>query len=75
MKRDEGHVEFVQDRPGHDYRYALDNAKIHNNLAWSPETEFSEGIKKTVTWYQKNEWWWRPLKTRLRSASKGYWQK
>jgi dTDP-glucose 4,6-dehydratase len=67
-------IHFVTDRPGHDFRYSLDNAKISSNLGWKPGVAFSEGIKKTIQWYQDNEWWWRPLKARLSAASKGFWQ-
>lgn len=68
-------VQFVTDRPGHDYRYSLDNTKILENLGWNPSTSFDESLKKTIAWYHQNEWWWRPLKTRLSAASKGFWQK
>ena len=44
-------ITFVQDRKGHDLRYAIDPSKIHNELGWLPETCFEEGIKKTIDWY------------------------
>lgn len=44
-------ITFVQDRKGHDLRYAIDPSKIHNELGWLPETCFEEGIKKTIAWY------------------------
>ena len=53
-------INFVPDRPGHDRRYSLDTAKI-KNLGWKPRFRFDEGLKRTVSWYVKNEWWWRPL--------------
>jgi dTDP-glucose 4,6-dehydratase len=51
----------VQDRPGHDRRYALDTSKARS-LGWTPRQDFAEGIAKTVEWYRANEWWWRPIK-------------
>jgi len=54
-------INYVNDRPGHDRRYALDSAKI-KKLGWKPVTDFDVGIKKTVDWYKKNEAWWQPLK-------------
>ncbi|MBP1911687.1 dTDP-glucose 4,6-dehydratase [Thermococcus stetteri] len=61
MEKDEGLIEFVEDRPGHDLRYSLDSWKITRDLKWRPKHSFEEGIKKTVEWYLENEWWWRPL--------------
>lgn len=53
-------IEHVEDRKGHDFRYALSNDKIRK-LGWAPSTPFGEGLKNTVEWYVKNEWWWKPL--------------
>lgn len=47
-------VRFVTDRPGHDYRYAIDSTKIHTHLGWAPQTDFNAGLRKTVKWYLKN---------------------
>jgi dTDP-glucose 4,6-dehydratase len=58
---DESWIEHVTDRPGHDFRYALDSSKMHT-LGWSPAQEFSEGLEMTVAWYQDHQDWWRPLK-------------
>jgi dTDP-glucose 4,6-dehydratase len=55
-------IEFVADRPGHDYRYALDIGRI-TELGWEPQITFAEGLARTVRWYQKNQEWWRPLKS------------
>ncbi|NQZ87265.1 MAG: dTDP-glucose 4,6-dehydratase [Colwellia sp.] len=55
-------ITFVEDRAGHDWRYAIDATKTNNELGYSPEESFETGIKKTVEWYLKNESWWKPLK-------------
>jgi dTDP-glucose 4,6-dehydratase len=54
--------QFVQDRPGHDRRYALDTAKLRG-LGWSPRVDFAEGMRRTAQWYADNQDWWRPLKS------------
>lgn len=51
----------VEDRPGHDRRYALDTTKLRQ-LGWAPEVPFEDGLKATVDWYRQNERWWRPIK-------------
>jgi dTDP-glucose 4,6-dehydratase len=51
----------VADRQGHDRRYCLDTAKLRA-LGWSPQVPFEQGLESTVEWYQRNEWWWRPIK-------------
>lgn len=50
-------ITFVQDRAGHDLRYAIDASKIHSDLGWVPETPFEEGLKKTIQWYLGNQEW------------------
>lgn len=50
-------ITFIQDRPGHDRRYAIDAQKIEKNLGWKPEETFETGILKTVQWYLDNQWW------------------
>jgi len=55
-------IQFVADRPGHDYRYALDIARI-TELGWEPQVTFAEGLERTVRWYESNQKWWRPLKS------------
>jgi dTDP-glucose 4,6-dehydratase len=55
-------IEYVADRPGHDYRYALNSAKLEG-LGWSPRVDFQTGIEITVRWYQDHQDWWRPLKS------------
>ena len=54
-------IEFVTDRPGHDYRYALDPAKVMREFGWRPSRDFSQGLKQTVEWYLANEAWWRAI--------------
>ncbi len=61
MNKDRDLIEFVEDRPGHDLRYSLDSSKIREELGWKPRHKLKEGLKKTVEWYLKNEWWWKPL--------------
>lgn len=55
-------ITFVNDRPGHDRRYAIDPAKIERELGWMPEERFETGLAKTVRWYLDNDWWWRPIR-------------
>jgi dTDP-glucose 4,6-dehydratase len=51
-------ISFVNDRPGHDMRYAIDGSKIKRELGWVPEQTFETGLRKTVQWYLDNEFWW-----------------
>jgi dTDP-glucose 4,6-dehydratase len=55
-------LRHVQDRPGHDRRYALDCSRIQA-LGWSPRVRFEEGLERTVAWYAENRAWWQPIKT------------
>jgi dTDP-glucose 4,6-dehydratase len=73
MGMEEDYIHFVSDRPGHDYRYAVDFSKIKKELGWTPKVSFDIGIEKTIRWYRDNEWWWRPLKERLNQENKGFW--
>jgi dTDP-glucose 4,6-dehydratase len=57
LKKPESLMQFVQDRPGHDRRYALDSSKIRQELGWQPEVSFEEGIRRTIEWYQNNSQW------------------
>lgn len=54
-------IAFVQDRKGHDLRYAINPEKIHRELGWTPKTNFSTGIKSTIEWYLKNTEWWTDI--------------
>jgi len=55
-------IRHVEDRPGHDRRYAVDSSKLQKLTAWKPEVEFDAGLAQTVAWYRANEAWWRPIK-------------
>jgi len=61
VSRPEGLIKLVQDRPGHDRRYALNSSKI-KRLGWKTSYEFEEAMKETVDWYINNEDWWRKIK-------------
>ena len=54
MNASENLIEFVDDRPGHDLRYAIDNAKIYKTISFQPEINIEKGLKKTIEWYEKN---------------------
>jgi dTDP-glucose 4,6-dehydratase len=56
-------IKPVEDRQGHDRRYALDTTKLRS-LGWAPEISIEAGLAETVAWYRANEWWWRPIKER-----------
>lgn len=68
-------IEYVDERLSHDFRYANDGSKLMN-LGWARKHSFEEGLEETISWYQQNEWWWKPLKQNRpnidRSAQKGY---
>ena len=54
-------ISYVSDRPGHDFRYAIDAAKLERELGWKPQESFEAGIEKTIRWYLDNESWWRDI--------------
>jgi len=54
-------ITFVKDRPGHDFRYAIDSSKLQNKLGWSPKETFETGIRKTIEWYLENITWWQDI--------------
>ena len=54
-------IKYVQDRPGHDRRYAIDNSKITRELGWSPSYTFEQGIKETIEWYLANAEWMKKI--------------
>lgn len=55
-------IEYVRDRPAHDFRYALDSQKLRS-LGWSPSLPFEQGLRRTILWYKENEWWWKKIKS------------
>jgi dTDP-glucose 4,6-dehydratase len=61
--RDEGLIEHVTDRPGHDRRYSLASDKLRAELGWEPRVRFAEGLERTVAWYRDNEDWWAPIRS------------
>lgn len=72
LGKSEDLIRYVTDRPGHDMRYAIDPAKIHNELGWLPETKFEDGIKKTIKWYLENKDWWQHI---INGEYKDYYEK
>lgn len=54
-------IEFVVDRPGHDFRYAIDASKLENHLQWHPSVDFLHGLESTVQWYLENLNWWKDI--------------
>ena len=56
-------ITFVTDRPGHDFRYAIDAPKIERELGWTPRETFETGLRKTVRWYLDHEAWWEGVRS------------
>ena len=54
-------MRFVPDRPGHDWRYAIDAGKLRHELGWRPRRDFAEGLAATVRWYLENRAWWEAV--------------
>lgn len=67
FKKDNSWLKFVEDRKGHDRRYAVNWSKIKKDIGWKPKYNFEAWLQKTVKWYIENEWWWRPLKKKAES--------
>lgn len=63
LGQDESSIEYVQDRPGHDRRYAISYDKIKTELGWEPSVSLEAGLKRTVEWFQANEAWWKAVKS------------
>jgi dTDP-glucose 4,6-dehydratase len=61
MGKSHDRITFVKDRPGHDWRYAIDSSRIQDELNWEPTFSFEEGISQTVEWYLDNKKWWTDL--------------
>jgi dTDP-glucose 4,6-dehydratase len=64
-------ITYVADRPGHDFRYAIDATKIQTELKWKPSVTLEEGLRQTVQWYLDNEAWWRPIQDRYQQQRLG----
>jgi len=67
MGKDESSIRYVEDRLGHDKRYAIDNEKIQTQLGWEPSLTFEEGIKLTIDWYLNNQEWMKSIETKKSS--------
>jgi dTDP-glucose 4,6-dehydratase len=71
-----GLIEFVEDRPGHDQRYAMDASKLRELFGWRPAYDLGAGLRTTVQWYLDNEAWWRPLLNRSDALGRlGLWHR
>jgi dTDP-glucose 4,6-dehydratase len=69
MGKKKDDYDHVNDRPGHDQRYAIDNSKIVKELGWQPKyTDLTEGLRATVKWYEDNRLWWQPKKAQVEAA-------
>ena len=71
MGKDETSIEYVQDRLGHDRRYAISNDKITSELGWEPSITFEEGIKLTINWYLNNQEWIHSIENKKLNYAKG----
>lgn len=67
MGKDENSIKYVEDRLGHDRRYAIDNTKIQTELGWMPSLTFEEGIKLTIDWYLNNQEWIKSIEEKKAS--------
>ncbi len=61
LGKNDSMVEYVTDRPGHDFRYSLDSSKLRK-MGWKPRYSFDDALEETVDWYRQNAWWWQPLR-------------
>ena len=59
LEKSENLIKYVEDRLGHDRRYAIDSSKIQEELGWKPRYNFEDGIRDTVEWYLENRNWWK----------------
>ena len=65
MGKSTDQIEFVEDRPGHDFRYSMNSSKIRTNLKWSQKVDFDKGLEKTINWYLTNKSWWNNLDEKI----------
>lgn len=63
-------ITYVEDRPGHDRRYAVDASKLNHELGWSPKHSLSIGLKYTIEWFLSNEWWWSEILSKKETLSR-----
>lgn len=63
MNKSEDNIEYVNDREGHDLRYAINSSKLRSELGWKQNITFKEGMKETIKWYIENQDWWKKLKS------------
>ncbi len=63
IEKEEDQIEYVEDRKGHDLRYAIDFSKAKAELGWEPQIEFEKGLATTIEWYKNNPEWWRKIKS------------
>ncbi len=63
LLKPESLIRFVQDRPGHDRRYAMDASKLQRELGWRPLISFEDGMNQTISWYIEHELWWQRIKS------------
>jgi len=69
MGKDKNAYEHVNDRPGHDQRYAIDSTKLRTKLGWKPQyTDLKAGLKATIDWYRENDSWWKNEKAKIEAA-------
>ena len=65
MNKSEDQIQFVEDRPGHDFRYSMDSSKISTELNWKAKTSFEDGLMKTIQWYNQNEDIWKDTSSEI----------
>jgi len=63
MGMGEDMIEYVKDRPGHDFRYSVSYSNLYEEQGWEPLKPFEEGLAETIAWYKENEWWWKKIKS------------
>jgi len=63
LNKNETLITYVEDRPGHDFRYSMDSSKLRSKLGWKPRFTFARALETTINWYRENEKWWKPLAT------------